>query len=220
MEFIIKPLGGLCNKIRVVFSFVVRTRLNNRNLIVVWDYDKDCNGLFLDYFEPIKGVSFVIQTDKKIDYEGCYANKSYDRKLYIESLRELKPNLRIQKEINKMINRELTPNYNAVHIRRTDHVKLATDKGKYTSDQEFIDFILKNNDVKIYLATDNRETQRYFIKLPNTIYHKPIQDKKDKRQTSLEEAVIDLFICVKAKKFKGTYCSSFTELIDILRSFQ
>ena len=35
----------------------------------------------------------------------------------------------------------LNGNYIAVHIRRTDHVRLAQQNGKYTTDDEFYKFI-------------------------------------------------------------------------------
>lgn len=217
-EFYIKPIGGLCTRIRVLFSYLSKTRLDNKKLVVVWDKDQDCNGYFLDYFQPIKDVVFIVNTKEKIDYEGSYPIKSIERKLYIKNLKELKLNDKIKKEVDKFLNRNLTKPFCAIHVRRTDLTKKVIDEGKFTSDIKFEEFVKSNNDKHIiYIATDNPDSQKYFIKLKNTIYNKPIRELKSKRATSIEDALIDLYVCVKAKSFKGTVGSSFTELIEILR---
>jgi len=219
--YTIQPVGGLCNRIRVLLSYLVYARLKNKKLYVFWEIDQSCNGSFTDFFVVPKDCIFG-NTQKEIDYKGCYTKDSYDRKLFIESFKELRLNDKVQKEVDKMIDRNLKPNYNAVHIRRNDFVRYAIKKGKFVDDSFFENFILKNNDKKVFIATDDRETQRHFINLPNTIYYKPIKEKEpdEKRQTPLLNAVIDIFVCIKANKFQGTKGSSFTELINILRQFK
>ena len=74
---------------------------------------------------------------------------------------------------------------------------------------KFIDSQPKN--IYIYLATDNRKTQDKFIKkYGNRIKINKMIIQNDKvRQTNLEDAIIDLFVCSRAKKFKGSGWSSF-----------
>ena len=71
-------------------------------------------------------------------------------------------------------------NYISVHIRRTDHINSAKINNRYTSDEDFINFIDKNLDFyldkNIYIATDNITTYNYFEeKYKNRVkfkYHK------------------------------------------------
>jgi len=92
---IIKPTGGLCNYLRVIFSYYEYARKNNSELNVIWIKSNSCPGYFLDYFEPIPHVNFIKQIDKdvKIDYNGCSTMKNfqpkYDKlklKSYIEKI--------------------------------------------------------------------------------------------------------------------------------------
>lgn len=104
--------------------------------------------------------------------------------------------------------------FSAVHIRRQDHVQLAT-KTKYTSLSEFEDFIkYQKTRRNVFMATDCYQVQQkfknrtdVFCKLePNVSIHR--------RPTSLSTAIIELLILSKAYKFKGTFYSSFSELVE------
>jgi hypothetical protein len=46
-----------------------------------------------------------------------------------------------------------------------------------------------------------------------------VSKKSALRKTSLEHAVVDLFVCSMAAFFKGTYFSSFSEEIEALRPY-
>jgi hypothetical protein len=110
--------------------------------------------------------------------------------------------------------------YVSVHIRRTDHIELAKSQNLYTEEQKYIDFLNENKEYNIYIATDNLETQSYFYNLFKERI-KSIKfinsDKIKLRQTSLEEAIIDLYICVYSHKFMGTPYSSYTDTILSIR---
>ena len=71
----------------------------------------------------------------------------------------------------------------------------------------------------VYIATDNRSTQQKFKELfPNNIvFHSEIKNSTKLRKTKLDQAIIDLYICVYSYKFKGSYYSSFTDLILEMR---
>ena len=77
----IKPRGGLCNKLRVVFSYEY-ARKNNLKLNVIWLKDKACPGYFLYYFEPIPHVNFTTHFNKsvKLEYEGSGTPKGFNPK--------------------------------------------------------------------------------------------------------------------------------------------
>ena len=78
----IKPTGGLCNYLRVVFSYYEYARSINSELNVIWIKTASCPGYFLDYFEPIPYVNFKnsSENDVKIDYHGCSGAKNFKPK--------------------------------------------------------------------------------------------------------------------------------------------
>jgi len=211
----IHPIGGLCNRLRVIFSYYEYTRKNNLQLNVIWIKNNSCPGYFLDYFEPIPYVDFKNDINVKIYYKGC-----------VPYQRNFQPNydkLKLKPYIKKIIFDKLdilNKNYISVHIRRTDHINLAKKNNYYTSDEEFIDFLDKsNNNKNIYIATDNEITYNKFKKkYQNRIkfdYHK--LDKSALRQTSLIDAIVDIYICVYSDNFMGSGYSSFSRLIKTLR---
>ena len=213
--FTVLPNGGLCNKLRVLLSYYEFAKKQEKILHIKWVVSKYCNGNFLDYFETIPEIQFInnLSSDNIIKYRGCYIRPNFKPNYeYLVLLNHMKE--KIQNKINILGN-----NYIAIHIRRTDHITLQKNKGVYRShtDEKFIDWIDKNkNNVNLYVATDNQETYNTFKeKYPQIIkfnYHTK-ENKDDFRETSLENAIIDLYMCVYAKNFKGTCKSSFTETI-------
>ena len=223
--YVIIPQGGLCNKLRVLLYHYDISKKLNKKFIVVWNKDRYCNGLFLDYYQQLENTIFIKKNENNYDikYKGCSA----DIKLCNYNLLKLKPT--IQEKIN--IIRNKYDKYISVHIRRTDHVILAKKKNLYIDDDYFINFLNQNSDYDIYLATDNRETQDKFYKLyknkikyiifinkKNEINKRPKKDNSDKtRHTSLLDSIIDLYMCVNSEKFMGTKYSSFSETINKMR---
>ena len=87
---IISPTNGLCNKLRVVFSYLQIARASKKKLIVLWNDTEDkardiggtCPGFFLNYFEALRDVEFIETNegykDLDITYKGCWPHKAYD----------------------------------------------------------------------------------------------------------------------------------------------
>lgn len=207
-RIVIQPTGGLANKLRVLFSFVRK----QSNLVVVWPVEESCPGLFLDVFTPLKNVQFVVSIDSVPDYRGCSPSM-------IPNYSQLHLAPKLQEELHRRLREMGDRGYVAGHIRRTDHSELAKSKNKFTSDETFREF-LDSTDLPIFIATDNGETQQYFKTLYENrliIFHEIPQELRSLRATSLEEAVLDLFLCVNATEFLGSGWSSFTDLIKVLR---
>lgn len=214
--------GGLCNYLRVLFSYYEYARFINSELNVIWLKTESCPGYFLDYFEPIPHVNFItniedIGENTNIYYRGygCMAN-------FPPMYKKLKLRPFIKNEILNKINK-LEKNYISVHVRRTDHSNLAKRENYFTNDDDFYNYINKFDINKnIYIATDNEITYNCFKKkYLNRIkfnYHKVNQGSF--RQTSLHDAIIDLYMCVYADDFMGSGYSSFSELIKKLRKLQ
>ena len=207
---------GLNNRLRVLFSYYKYAQLLNKKLIMIWESNYNCPGYFYDYFKPLKNVEFYKNNNNfKIDYVSSKWNEIFHPyKMYIYKDLHLKPNL--EKIIKNK--KDKIGNYIAIHVRRTDHTNNFNEdiKQKLTTDKEFIDFINQNKNYKIYLATDNKDTQDFYInKFKNKIvYNKKIIKTSDFRQTSLKDAIIDMYMCINANKFKGSYYSSFSGFIN------
>lgn len=213
----ILPIGGLSNYLRVLFSYYEYCQYNNLKLTVIWIKTSACPGYFLDYFEPIPDVTFKYNKDEnvKINYRGCQPRQNNHKPNYDK--------LKLKPYIEKIIFDKLeilNKNYISVHIRRTDHIGLAKSNNRYTDDDEFINFLDKSDNCKnIYIATDNEITYNKFKKkYPKRIkfdYHKT--NNNAMRKTSLEDAIIDMYMCVYSSDFMGSDYSSFSDIINRLR---
>lgn len=210
--------SGLANRFRVLFSFYQYALDNSFNLNIGWSTDAHCNGLFLDYFEPIPNVTFNTYIKKErvnCVYEGCMAHHDYINPDY--SLLKLKSPL--QSIISHKIN-IIGPDYISIHVRRTDMTERSIRLNRYVADDEFFQFIDSYPNKNIYIATDNKGTFNIFKKkYPNRIifdYHNTYT--RSKRHTSLRDAIIDMYMCIHSSVFKGTPCSSFTSFIKVIRN--
>lgn len=48
-----QPLGGLCNRMRVIVSSIILAKKLNRKLYILWTQDSSLNSVFSDLFQPI-----------------------------------------------------------------------------------------------------------------------------------------------------------------------
>lgn len=112
--------------------------------------------------------------------------------------------------------------FNAVHIRQTNHIQLAHENKCYTKFDEFEKFMDEFDELPMYLATDEYNVQLKYNSKSNIVIYKQIlkTNSKKTRQTSLYDAFIEILICAKANKFKGSSYSSYSKLIEIYRSMR
>ena len=213
-EINIMPTGGLSNYLRVLFSFFVKAKQENKQLNVIWLPTNACPDHYLNLFEPVTNVNFV-KTVNRLDYRDCFPYEPCNTPMMYIGLKPL-PKICDQIRTNII---KLGENYIALHIRRTDHIADAQKYGLFTSDEDFISFIEANPNKNIFIATDNRNTQDKFISLYGERIKciQLITPHPSLRQTTLENAVVDIFTCAFADKFKGSGYSSFTDLINDLR---
>ena len=221
-KMVVWPSGGLCNKLRVTLSYFEEAKLQNKELHVIWDITEHCPGYFLDYFEPIDGITFYRSNEAKLklDYKGSAWHPDHHYRTKFQMYKNLKvlPSVQSKIEDNILL---LGNNYIAVHVRRTDHVELAKKNNAFTTDDDFFNFIEEHKQIQsLYVATDNQGTFDMFknkydskIKLEYT----DEQSLTSIRQTTIEQSIIDLFTCVYADQFKGSGWSSFSGTILSLR---
>jgi hypothetical protein len=212
----VKAKSGLSNKIRVILSYLYRANKEDKKLKVIWIVDDECPEEYSNLFEPIENMT-VISTNTNYDYATWepdnieYINNNY--------LKLLKPLPQIQTIIDSNKN-ELGNKYISCHVRRTDALSHFVHKIKFNKEyMNFIDSYDNHNPkMKIYLATDNKETQDKFLdKYGNRLLLKKIIPSDKLRQTSVQDAVIDIYTCAGAEYFMGSVGSSFTDLINQLR---
>ena len=130
---IIIPTAGLCNYLRVLFSYYQLAQKRNENLEVIWNITDQCPGHFLDYFQKPKNITFIKKADKPVYFHGYSSHKDFDSKNGYKDLK-LKPYLEniVSDKVQMFGN-----NFIAIHVRRTDHTNLAKSESKYTSDNDF-----------------------------------------------------------------------------------
>ena len=212
---VIKTIAGLSNRLRAMFSYLLFARKNNKRLKVAWSVGVDCNGRFQDYFYVPNDVIMATRHFGNIDYNGCFDIHPDFRGIYIYNDLKLLPHM--EQKINEK--RQQLGKYIAVHIRRTDFINLAKQQNLYTEDQAFIEFINKYPEYNLYIATDNLETQQYFYNLYKDRIKliKHIVPSTKLRQTSLEDSIIDLYLCIHSDKFMSSPYSSYSDTILSIR---
>lgn len=222
--------GGLCNRIRVILSGLALEP--EKPLVIVWKKEPAVSGShFLEVFQPIPKVKFVDTFVGKEIRKECHELCPESEWRHLVKL--LKPKPPVQSRINKVLDK-LTRPFIAVHVRRTDLIPRLDDPG-YDSFFKFIDDFLtarhRSNshtnifgsdkyEPNVYVATDNAETlavfaTRYGSRLVSCgARYAPTR----KRQTELADAVVDMFVCAEAEHFMGTPKSSFSEMIEQIRT--
>ena len=216
-------LSGLCNKLQVLLSYLNKANKEGKKLRLYWNINRECPERYNNLFESIPNIeiNYIYNENyKKQKYKYDYLtwwNK--DNKDYIKDgyYLLLKPIPSIQNEID-IIKQKLGKEYIACHIRRTDALTSSGYKDNIKNDEEYINFIDKYpKDLKIYIATDCRDTQKKFIDIyGDRIIYKKIEDNDNLRQTSLQDAVKDIYVCVGAKYFIRSI-GSFSDTIMHLR---
>lgn len=226
MSIVILPTGGLCNMLRVTFSYYMKALSENKKLIVIWIPTNACPGYFTNFFNIPNNMEFIYAFDEykisqltTVDYNGCSVHPNFNTPSMYS---QLSPSTNILNKVQNIVS-SLENKYIAVHIRRTDHIAMAKSEKQFTTDDEFIQFLDSYPEYNIYLATDNRTTQNLFYekyksRIKTIKFINPSQTQL--RHTSLEDAIIDIYTCVNANIFKGSGYSSFTDLINDLRTLK
>ncbi len=212
----VRVRGGLCNRLRVIFSYYALALRENRNpYIIQWPENFDH---FLDVFEPISRITFENPCTR---HTIISTNSTLNQYPWQHLLRELVPKPKLQCTINTL-KECLGSCYIAIHMRRTDHVHLAKKQQCFTTNAMFYDFVDRlPKTLKIFVASDNPQSlatmkQRYGTRILNNAVFTPGKTYKQGRHTNLDTAAIDLFVCASAAYFHGSGWSSFSGMINWL----
>lgn len=236
-------IGNITCNIIILLIWILKSKKYDKLVVINWKnridlFDRYCNEIKNDLFEFIKTNSKIskncltLKQFLKLNFGKIsnYLNKSPNEltDIYFHYLKAAKDDLILVKKyfdlqpnklINDIINKTKNDigNYISIHIRSTD---LIPDYKINKTINVYYEFIDRNKDKKIYLATDCQKYQKLFKdKYQSRLYYfENINDNSVfKRNTSHISIYIDLFMCRDSNDFLGTEKSTFTQLIKILR---
>ena len=212
--------SGLSNRIRTILGFLEVSNYYNKKLNVIWIKDNCCNGFFLKYFKPINNLSFD-NFKKNIHYMGQSTIENICKYYKVKfNKKKLYSNIKLvdilEKKLQQYIFKNDISNSIGLHIRRTDYTGNIIGKiiNGSNCDEEFFEYIQRYSKNKnFFIATDNKETQDiYRTKYKKqALFYSKIKKNNNLRQTTLENAIMDIFVLSYCKRIKGTSNSSFTE---------
>ena len=207
MKRFIEPAGGLANRVRVVLTAL---RKFGPEITFVWRENKDCPCQWWELFQqPSIGTLPKPMEGTRVE-RTCSAYTGLDPEIYSA----LVPTKAISDSVDEFC--EAHEKFDAIHVRRTDHEQIAKKKGMFTDDDEFFQFVKDSG--KFFLACDDPATEAKFkLKFGDKCLTRKKEWKPDHRKTSGQDALIDLLICTRGKRFKGSGYSSFSEMIHLMR---
>lgn len=108
--------------------------------------------------------------------------------------------------------------YNAIHVRRCDFLDTQTSSLEPVSTPEKLKSMVEiffEHDIPLYISTD--ETDKSFFDELRKTYKIYFYEDFGYELNKLDSAVVEQTICSKAKKFYGTYNSTYTKRINVMR---
>jgi len=187
----------------------------------VWNIDEYCPGKYSDILNIPFGLDILYNQkihDKELTFKGDKAPEWITKFTSNYCYTFFDPNELVLEQIKKFLSKINNLEYNAVHIRRTDHTRLAQKNKQFTSDTQFCNYI-SQSELPVYLATDCMSVQNSMI---NTfgikiLWYQKINKRKTLRQTSLLHSMIDIVLCAKSIDFFGSGYSSYSHFISMLK---
>jgi hypothetical protein len=248
---VVSAVGGMCNRLRVVLSWRLVALDQGRPLVVQWVPSSACRGAFADAWAPLPPsppVFFTENAQELLQHSGLQLEESCrphpqigedDTERSASCYEPLRPQPTLLAEAAALAASLGT--FVAVHIRRTDH-----KYGLKESDEDFQAFLERHAAHRVFLATDNCETQAYFqaqygtrlcvqrpiAAVPEQVISSDEMTRglsqtrrwtgegvlaRDYRHTPLRDGIVDLLVCTHAVAFKGSRFSSFSDTILQLR---
>ena len=238
--FHVLPVGGLCNRLRVIKSTRQLSRDYNRPATIWWAVNRQMNTRFTDLFEYDRSMGFLLREGRlsslfsrflfsKYNTRWCdwqevnkfLSNFSNGKFNYLSTFTDfykvnggydfLMPKAHIAMKVAEWRSKLGDQSF-GFHIRRTDNVKSI----KFSPDDLFINkakvLIENDNRVKFFLATDDSEVRTKFRRLFGG--HCVTRDVAARHSINgVEDAVVDMLLLSSCKRgVYGSYWSSFSEV--------
>lgn len=108
-----------------------------------------------------------------------------------------------------------------VHIRRTDN-KASIENSPIEAFYEVLDNIVKQDEnVKIYLATDDEQVEHDFAARYDCIRHRTFSGVKSRNSVKgMMDAYVDMLCLSRCEKIYGSYGSSFSQLASLIGNIE
>jgi hypothetical protein len=221
------PIGGLGNRLRQILSY----RAKHGPLEVLWaNSDAVSHGAFLDVFQPLDGVTFTYAGEGHGHEVGGADIVAWTQVAdgapagWEKGYAEIRPQARVLARVAEL-QAQIGGPYVAIHARRCDHVNHAPTFGHFTSDEELLAWWGRRYaewPYALYLATDSAATIEFFRQrlAPGTLHTHRIPEAVhgyEVRPGTLFDAAVDMFTCAAGAAFQGSWMSSFTEAIRMIR---
>lgn len=210
------PIGGLCNRLRVIGSRLAAARAAGKTLTAWWIVGRDCPARFRDLFQDPPADLIIhenVAPPLQVEKTCSVLSGSKQDEWAPTALDAMRPLPMIQARIDALLKR-LGPEFSAVHIRRTDH------NTRYEEDEVYATFAAITT-YPCFCAADNPTS---IATLKRTLGDQLVYGGAFKmtgiRMTELADAVVDLWVASYAVRFRGTYWSSFSEWIDMMRRYR
>ena len=110
-----------------------------------------------------------------------------------------------------------TPNYIAMHIRRTDNLTAIENSPTHLFYDEAERLIKSDKSLKIYVATDDRTVYNNIKKLyPNNIFSEAISETSRGDSKGMKFALYEMLILAGAKILYASYGSTFAQIANLI----
>jgi hypothetical protein len=218
-------IGGLANRLRAILS----ARAAFGEIEALWATSTAVHGAsYTDCFEPIPGVAFIHAGEVNAHdlskdqwhYDVMTSNPVEEApEGWTLGYRDVKPKRGLL-EICAKLRSSMGMPYAAVHARRLDHAAHAPTFGHFTTNEEFAAWVDNALPGPLYLAADCPQTHAWFkARYPGLCAHRVPEQVHgyEVRPGTLADAVVDMWMCVEAAQFKGSWMSSYSETIGLLR---
>ena len=232
-KIIVRPSGGLCNRLQVLASAMVMANELDRYLYMVWD---NYPAAFNELFEIPVVPEITVEEYNRIKEDNSGNVKIIERKTF-HRIKELSPAtkedtilifgnhsfynsvndffyvLRSFKPRQKIADRMITIPQNTVgvHIRRTDN-KIAIAESTNENFMAIMDeLVAEFNDITFFLATDDPETKELFVNKYDRVLTYDVEYSRRDAQ-GVKDALLELMTLAQTRVILGSTNSSFSTM--------
>ena len=245
MTLNIMPIGGLCNRLRVINAARKLALDVGAKLRIWWFVNHEMNARFTDLFKYDKSCGFTILQIGGSAMRLCHIFSRYnpfwiphsDRDKFVQNIKSgktsknylstfsdfypnedyswLRPNDALQNEIENFSAR-LGDNAIGLHIRRTDNVQAIAMSPDFLFEERISDELKRCPSKKFFLSTDDDKVREKLCKEFEGCVYSRMNIAARNQSNGVADAVVDLMLLAKCEKIYGSYWSSFSDVAALI----